>query len=385
MPYATGGGYWSSDPTSAGWLSPSQTISQYRLQIAPGAVWAGDLGLRKPLGNLNATTFLAIQEDHLVGIDLLTGDQLWSAELTPHLKDTLLDPAHGMLYITDTVQGLLAYLLPTDETREDPYPEGIEPLWEQKLPSSGHMDLMPLPDGGVLVSYKDTLSAFSIDGDLLWREESHGYLNVWALAEETLLFTTSDEGAPLLSANAQGLVIWEENLLGTPLVAGGQAWIYAEDGLYRLDLEDRTAQRLYDLPTALMRQSTALSLSNGGLVLLHADSADRRLLVFDEDGALNWQFSVPMDGTPQLFELEGRIYLLTHPPYSGRGAFRTMQVFEVDLQRPQLNRIFECGSRTFNPRTTWAVDVNGQFLLIHIAGAGSLLLDPNAALERMDR
>ena len=267
----------------------------------------------KPLGSLDATTFMVIQQDRLVGIDLLTGDELWSYELTAHIKDALLDPVDELLYISDAIAGLLAYPIPLDG-EDGSLPEVLEPLWEQKLPSSGRMDLMPLPDGGVLVSYKDTLSAFSPQGDLHWEEDHDSYLVAWALAEDALLFTTSNKETPLMSADTQGLSIWEENLPGIPLVAGDQAWLYAEDGLYHLDLAARAARRVYDLPTALLRRSTAIPLSDGGVLLLHTDTADRRLLAFDMDGTLLWEFSVPLDGDPQLFELDGGIYL-AHPAF----------------------------------------------------------------------
>jgi hypothetical protein len=382
MPYATGGGYWPSDPTRAGWLPPSQTISLFRLQVAPGGTWTSESTATKPLGNLDATTFLVIREDRLVGIDLFTGDETGSFALTTHIKDALLDPAGEVLYTSDAVAGLLAYTIPNmDEDQK--LPDALEPLWEQKLPSSGRMDLMPLPDGGVLVSYKDTLSAFSPQGDLYWREESDSYLAAWDLAEDALLFTTSDQETPLMSADSEGLYIWEDNLSGIPLAAGDQAWLYAEEGLYRLYLADRVAQRIYDLPTARMNRSAAVPLSNGGLLLYHADSADRRLLAFDVDGELLWEFSVPLDGVPQLFALDGGVYLVTQPPFSGRGAYKAVEVFEIDFEGEQLLRIFESGSRTFNPRTTWAAKVNNQKLMIHIGGVGSILLDPQAAQERM--
>ncbi len=384
MPYATGGGYWPSDPTSAGWLPPSQTISQIRLQVAPGVIWTSESNDSKPLGNLDATTYLMIQDDRLVGIDLFTGEELWSFVLTTHIKDAMLDPAGSVLYISDVVAGLLAYPLPNMD-EDQTLPEALEPLWGQKLPSPGRMDLMPLPDGGVMVSSRDTLSAFSTEGDLYWREESNSDLIAWALAEDALLFTTTDKETPLMSADSAGLYIWEENLPGIPLVAGDQAWIYAEDGLYSLDLADREARRVYDLPTVLMRWSAAISLSRGGLALLHADTADRRLLIFDPDGELQWEFSVPLEGDSQLIELDGSIYLVSHPSFSGRGAYKAVEVFVVDLEGRRLLRIFESGSREFNPRATWATGVSGQKLLIQIGAVGGILFDPEAAKDRIEQ
>jgi hypothetical protein len=245
------------------------------------------------------------------------------------------------------------------------------------------MDLMPLPRGGALVSHKDTLSAVSFGGNLLWEADEDGYLASWALADDALIFTTSDQESPLKTADAEGVYLWENSKEGMPLVAGDQTWLYAEDGLYRLDLEERTARRVYALPTARMRRSTAMPLQDGNLILLHTDSADRRLLSFDAEGELQWEFSVPLEGDPQLFELNGRIYLLSKPSYSSRGAYKTLEVFAVDSERELMFRFFQAGSRAFNPRSTWVHEVNGGQLLIHIAGNGSVLLNPEVALERM--
>lgn len=384
FPYSTGGGYWPSDPAGAGWMPPSQTISQYRLQVSPGAVWTAEDASTssRPLGNLDETTFLMIAGDDLVGIDLLTGDELWLYKLSDHIKDALLDLDRQVLYISDSVAGLLAFALPDGKEFNS---EGLEPFWEQKLPSSGRIDFMPLPGGGVLVSHRDTLSAFSPQGDLLWEEDQDGYLESWALANEWVVFTTSDDHAPLMTADADGLYIWEDALSGIPLVADDQAWLYAEDGLYKLNLTAQTTRRVYDLPTTLMRRSTAFLLSDGGLILLHTDSADRRLLSFDSDGKLQWEFSIPLEGEPHFFELDGEIILAIQPSYSARGTYKAIEIFAVDPQQEKLTRIFEGGSRAFNPRTSWISTASDQGLLIHLGGIGSVYFDTEAARERMSQ
>ncbi len=384
FPYSTGGGYWPSDPTGAGWLPPSQTISQYRMRVSPGAVWTSEASSAssRPLGNLDAATFLMIVEDDLIAIDLLTGDELWAYKLSEHIKDALLDLNREVVYISDSVAGLLVYPLPDED---DLSADVLDPLWEQKLPSSGRMDLLPLVDGSVLVSHRDTLSAYSHQGDLLWEENQDGYLESWALADEAVIFTTSDELAPLMAANAEGLHIFKDGLAGIPLVAGGQVWLYAEDGIYKINLTTGSTQRTYALPTARMGQSTALALSDGDFLLLHSDSADRRLLSFSSDGILQREFSVPLEGDPLLFELDGDIYLALLSSYSARGTFRALEIFSVDFDQEKLMRIFEGGSRAFNPRTTWVAPVSDPGLLIFLGGTGSLYFDPEAALERMNR
>jgi len=382
MPYATGGGYWPSDPTNAGWLPPSQTVSQYRLQVAPGVVWANAASstLSLPLGNLDRTTFLIIEGTSLLGINLFTGEALWSYELNDYIKDALLDPANGVLYVVDLVAGLQAYDLPIGN--ETP-PDELELLWDQSLLHSSRLALMPLPGDGIIASHKDVLSAFSAEGELLWEDESISLPTSYVLLEDEVIFSTADVEAPLMFANEEGVYVWDDTLPGIPLVSGDQAWLYAEDGLYKLDLITHTLQLVYDLPAALMNRSSALPLANGGVLLLHTDVADRRLILFDARGELQWEFSVPVEGNPQLFELDGSLYLLTAPSFSTRGTYKTVEVFVIDPDQEQLFRIFRGGSRNFNPRLSWAANVAGQQLLIQIADTGTVLLNPEAARERM--
>ena len=103
FPYSTGGGYWPSDPTGAGWLPPSQTVSRYRLQVSPGAIWTTETSASstKPLGNLDTATFLMIEGNNLVGVDLLTGDQLWAYRLSEHIRDAWLDLDRQVFYVTE--------------------------------------------------------------------------------------------------------------------------------------------------------------------------------------------------------------------------------------------------------------------------------------------
>jgi hypothetical protein len=124
-------------------------------------------------------------------------------------------------------------------------------------------------------------------------------------------------------------------------------------------------------------------MSDGSVLLFHSDTADRRLLAFDNQGTLMWEFSIPLDDDPQLFELDGEIYLLNKPSFSTSGSYRSLQIFLVDSENGQLSRIFEGGSRAYNPRYTWISAVNQQKLWIQIGGIGELLFDPQSAKTRM--
>ena len=215
--------------------------------------------------------------------------------------------------------------------------------------------------------------------DTLETEPAHEDLEQSDEADVIELQPKVDPGEPLQDDCANAIEAWARHALA----ANGFAWLYAEDGLYQLDLADQAAQRVYDLPTALLRRSTAISMSDGSVLLFHSDIDDRRLLAFDNQGTLMWEFSIPLDDDPQLFELDGEIYLLNKPSFSSRGSYRSLQIFLVDSENGQLSRIFEGGSRAFDPRLTWINAVNQQKLWIQIGDNGGLLFDPQSAQTRM--
>ena len=384
LPYSTGGGYWASDPTTAGWLSPSKTVSQARLRVAPGVVWMQeDEGVdRIPLGGLGAATYLLLDDNLLVALDLFSGAAFWTSELTEQIKDALWMPDQQVLYILDAELGLLAYQI-SDEREESNTFEKIELVWEQELRFSGQIELLPLPSGGVLVSQRNQLRAYSSDGNLLWTEDQGSVPAAWVLTDEALLYVIAGNQSPLMLADDEGLVVGGFEVSGIPLVAGNQIWLYAEDAIYHLDLDESSAQRLYDLPQGFLRKSAALPQSNGNLILLHTDSEDRRLISIDAEGNVQWEFSVPLLGDPQLFEFEGQIFLMDKPSYSGRGRYKTVEIYAVDPVHEQLFRVFQEGSRSFNPRDSWFETVSGEQLLMNLSDTGMVLLNLEGAMDRM--
>jgi murein DD-endopeptidase MepM/ murein hydrolase activator NlpD len=64
MPDTPGPGYWPVDPTRAGWLPPSATISNYRLAISPGVRWTRPniSWSAKGIGVLNDDVFVAVED-----------------------------------------------------------------------------------------------------------------------------------------------------------------------------------------------------------------------------------------------------------------------------------------------------------------------------------
>ena len=60
-----------------------------------------------------------------------------------------------------------------------------------------------------------------------------------------------------------------------------------------------------------------------------------------------------------------------------------MEIFQIDHQDGRLQRIFQASSRAHNLQYTWANDLPSQGFLLDFDGAGMLLFDPSAAMQRM--
>ncbi|MBT3389039.1 MAG: peptidoglycan DD-metalloendopeptidase family protein [Chloroflexi bacterium] len=375
LPYTPGGGYWSTDPAQSGWLPPSQTIAAYRLQVSPGTQWYRSTDESSQFVYvLDENQLILAEGDQLVGLDLENGTQIWSLSFDEVLKQVQTDTAGNWLYAVELPNQLRAYQMNT------------EPLlvWERELSSALQLSLMPLPGGGILVSdAQGGMTAISTTGETMWREPDATGITNWIHFKDTLIFTTN---TTLWAGNAEGAVIWEEAPTGIPVAAGNQLWLYAADGIYRLDIEQRTAQHVYTLSAGFANQRAALGLSNGGLLLAHTDTHDRRLLSLNANGSLVWEYSISglVEGTPEIFTLNGEIYALFAPTNGAAGSYNEISVFWIDPNNGEMLRIFQSGSRNNNPLTTWAIPIRDRQLLIHIEGAGMLLFDPQAARQRME-
>ncbi|MCZ7669479.1 MAG: hypothetical protein M5U34_21020 [Chloroflexi bacterium] len=95
---------------------------------------------------------------------------------------------------------------------------------------------------------------------------------------------------------------------GYPLLNADAVWLYAADGLYRLNGETGDTL-LYALPSANLRLSHLSVLPDGGVLLAHTDAYDRRLIAFNGDGGLRWQVSLAALN-------EGKMQLVTTPTQS---------------------------------------------------------------------
>jgi hypothetical protein len=251
----------------------------------------------------------------------------------------------------------------------------LQLLWEVELDIFGRTELLPLPDGGLLVAAQDQLIALNSEGTPLWQTEEIGDPAAWTLLDNGLLLSVAGDEGFFGTADAAGLHSWENSRgndwppNSVPVIAGDRLWLYNRDGLYQLDLESGTADLQYALARGLASLGDIIGLPDGGLVLAHADTADRRLLAFNPDGSLRWERSYEefITGSVQLVEQDGRVYLANDE----NGTFT---LYAVDMTNAALAQIFVGGSRSGTEGESWVVTAE-DYLIINITGGNILALD----------
>jgi hypothetical protein len=169
------------------------------------------------------------------------------------------------------------------------------------------------------------------------------------------------------------------------VVAGDNLFLYAESGIYRLDLGTLAADLTYPLPRGLVRNGDIIPLPDGGLLLVHPDSG-RRLIAFDPTGALRWERSLAgiTRGEQELLLIDGRPYLLardiTTQAENASPIAYELTLFAIDPDTAELTRLFLGGTRAPRVAFTDVVPLGNGRLAINIAGASIVLLDINQAL-----
>ncbi len=389
-PYQTLTGYWPEDPTTVGWLPPSPFIWNQRIRSAPGVLWAIPESLPYALedvenvGLFQQETLITLQSDQLIGINVQDGRQLWQQENAEDEEEgitavhqALLDNRFPIVYIANRSGQIAALSLLSDQS--SPTTRALQSLWEIELDIFGQPDMLPLPNGGLLFFARDHLFALNSEGSILWQTEDISKPTDWLQLQDRLLLSATGTSGYFGTADANGLHIWEsanedwpEN--STLILARDQVWLYNRDGLYQLNLESQTAELKYPLPRGLTSLGDIIGLPDGGILLAHADTADRRLLAFNADGSLRWERSYEefISGSVQLIEHNGRVYLTN---IDNGTLNNTFSIYALDLTNAALTQIFIGGARAGNLGDTW-IETAEDHLIININGGPMLAFDP---------
>lgn len=388
-PTSPGRGYWSGDPTLAGWKPPSQYIWNHRIATSPGVQWTRPFVTwgTKGVGMLNGDTFAAIEDNRLIGVNVLDGSLRWSQSDSIKAANAMINVDRSVIYVVSQFVLIEAFRLPDlqDGNATATFESSLVSMWKIKLGAAGSATLMPLPDGGVMVSSGRKIFGVSPAGVLLWEHDSSARVFDWALADDRLIFATSGEDGSIWTADESGPMAWQTPITGRPVVVGDQILVYAEDGIYRLNSEALSAELLYALPRGYLERGDIVALSDGGVLVTHKDPFDQRLIALNADGALRWQrsYSNMMQGRQQrLLVLDSRAYLVSQRHNTSSSE---VSIFVIDINSAALTRIFTSGSRIPMLKDTWAFAIGDDRILANIGGGSMVALDTRLAIEAVSQ
>jgi outer membrane protein assembly factor BamB len=384
MPTSPGPGYWSVDPTLAGWEPPSLYIWNKRIIGAPGVLWARPFTAQatRGLGIVDRDTFVAVEDNELAGINVLDGELRWRQPSTVNVIDAVIDADRSMIYAADYVGRIEAFRVPDVDSAETTAlsESALVPLWKTKLDMVGFPTLMPLPGGGVVVSSRRKLFGVSQAGELLWEQNAVGRVFDWALTDDHLVVSMLAREGSLWAIDESGPVATATRSGCRPVTVDDQVLLYASDGIYRLNPDTLSAELLYALPRGSPWLGDVVALPDGGLLVAHMDRFDRRLIALNAAGEVRWQRSVSdvVRGQQHLLVHDGRVFLISK---DAMGSFSEVTVFSVDSRNAGLTRIFNAGSRNPLPGESWAFGIGDDRILIDTGGGGMAALDTRLAIE----
>ncbi len=371
-PYATLTGYWPDDPTAQGWLAPSPFIWNQRIASSPGVVWTRpfiDDGTRG-LGQMDAETFVVLEEGQLVGLQVTSGQVRWRYEAEGNIVSAVMDARNQVIYVADRAGHVQALRW----SGEGNAAASLSPLWQTELNAYGTPNLMPLPAGGVAVAVREQLFGITADGLVAWSHDSVGLMSGWVEAGSHLFLAATGGDSSLWQVDEQGAQAWDMPDSGYPVAAAGdQVWLVGQNGLYRLEPTSRTATLQLAWPRGLMSLGDAVALPDGGLLVAHADAADRRLIAFHADGTIRWERSYfgQLNGPMQLMVQGDAVYVLAQ---NNSDNTSQLSVYALDLGQAELTHLFTGGTRSALTTDTWAW-VLDEVLVLNIGGGNMLALD----------
>ena len=376
LPETPGPGYWSIDPSQAGWRPPSATIWNERNAALPGVRWT-HMQYPEPLRTIGITdgTVLASSEDgKLIALDAEDGRTQWERQLSETTNSFLLNESSSLVFVQGAGGIVEAYNL-SDLADPNSIPPS-DPVWSAKLGSSGSYDLVSLPSGGLLAFSRSMLEAISKSGEPLWSEELISGITGWAQADETLILLVRNE---VWLVDDQGVTRSPGPIGGQRVIASEQPYMYAEDGVYQIDLESGLVEPFFELPSGYPRSGSLSEIPGGGVLVAHTDLGDKRLIAIEEDGSLRWERSIAgVDARGvELLTLEEEIYMMSEYRV---GLSTGVDLFHVGAESGDLTRIFSGGTRLTGPNMLKITGI-GELITIDITGVGLAAIEPQAALE----
>ncbi|MBN1317702.1 MAG: PQQ-binding-like beta-propeller repeat protein, partial [Anaerolineales bacterium] len=379
MPVEPGPGYWSYDPTLAGWLPPSKTIWRSRIEGAPGVQWVRDTNAESfsAVGVIR-DTIIAVEDSQLIGVNILDGSQRWTRQDEEEISSAALSNDEKLLYVAYRNRLLMAFEISSDETGEILLSQ--EPVWEYDLDFPGTPVIMPLSDGSVIITTFRKMAAISSKGTLLWDTLDLAPAAGWTTWGNSLIYSTWGREKGLWSIGSTPPQEWTDSINGRPLGTPDGLFLYAPSAVYRLDPETKTAVEILPLYQSGAIQGDIIVLPDGNLLVAHADRFDRRLIVMDPTGNVTWERSIA--GLPtsalKLLLVNQRVYLLLliETDYT-----MTANIYAVDFEKSRLDHIFTGGTRSPRSQDNWFLNGTDDVLFFNIGGGSLQAIDLRQALD----
>jgi murein DD-endopeptidase MepM/ murein hydrolase activator NlpD len=358
-PDRPGPGYWSVDPTLAGWKPPTEYIWDQRLSTSPGVQWIRPFTPSNSIlvGLLISNTVAAIDNDRLLALDADTGHVHWTRPLSSSVRAAVIDKSRSTLYLT-TISNTLQAVDAAGRSQ-----------WQIPVTSTARSVLFPSPEGGVILHDGRSLTGYSVDGARVWQIENIPAPIDWLDDDGQLLFTVGGDQPALYRLDPAGVITPVVALGGQLAAAADQLFVYGPTALYQLS-ETPTLVKQFD--RLLFNDSSLLATTDGGLLLAHHGLSDVRLIALQADGLLRWERSVQQltGGAPQLVSVEQAVYAVTQEG----------DVWWIDQRSGEAQRVLD-GSRLNNlPGRVRAFTTSRGNLIIDFRGGRLVALDPRAAL-----
>lgn len=382
MPFGPGPGYWSTDPNHAGWFAPTSFIWSTRLKRLPVFQWENSLSsiYTEVMGTLGENSLAVRSGQEIISLDINDGSIEWRSVISNTIDAGILDHTVPILYTSDQLGIVTAYAVP-DAPNNDAIPTLQEMLWQIDTDAVGIPFFIPLFDGGVLLSVYDHLIQLSPAGEMVWQQEQIGTLEDWVENESGFWFSTRGRDPGIWQLEGSGPKKLVEDVSGKLSFAEDTLYVYARDGLYTLPVNSNKTEKLVALTNAVPAIGDMLMLEDGAILLAHMDRDDRKLILINPAGDVEWERSYASItvGVPTLFQYIDRIFILNEHTLTNR---REITLYEVGIESGEMKKVFVGGSRRVDIRGTWVYNNDNADMVININGGS--IVGVNLALPTAD-
>jgi len=383
MPFGPGPGYWSTDPSQAGWFAPSRFIWSTRMTRLPAVQWENTsiTEHKEMLGALGENSLVVRSGQDFISLDAQDGSIEWRSTISNTVETGSLDRKASILYTANQLGVVTAHAVP-DADNMDSIPPVLDILWQVDTDVVGIPDLIPLLDGGVILTVYDHFIQLSSAGELVWQRDQIGPLEDWVQDEAGLWFSARGSNPGIWHLEASGPRKLVDGISGKLSYTADTLYVYARDGLYAIPADSNTAEKLIDMLNAFPTIGDMMTLDNGGILLAHMDRDDRKLITIKPDGEVEWERSYAslMDGTPNLMQISRRIFILNEQTLSSN---REITIYEVFPEKGELEKVFIGGSRRANAGYTWYHYNDTGEMVLNIGGTS--LVGLNLAFSAVEQ